>query len=118
MRRFVTARWFLCAALVVVGGLTRPTMSADQSPTLIHACVDGKGAIRIVSSGTTCSANCSAKETRLTWPAAPAEPVTFYERVSASQPLMDATFTTVVALWGFPEYWSKKQRSFADDCIC
>jgi hypothetical protein len=94
----VTARPFLVAVLVVLWYISVPTVGYGQGATLIHACVDAKGNLRIVAPGTACS----AKETRLTWPAEPTEPTTFYQRVSASQPLMDGTFATVVVLCDDP----------------
>jgi hypothetical protein len=78
--------------------LSAPPVISGQDTTLIYACVDARGNLRIVPPGT----NCSAKETRLTWPANPAEPVTFYQRVPASQLVVDGAFTTVVAFCDDP----------------
>jgi hypothetical protein len=68
---------------------------------LIHACVDTKGGLRIVAPTT----NCTSRETRLTWPAEPEDPpapVTFYQRVSPTQPVAQG-FATVIALCDAPE---------------
>jgi hypothetical protein len=74
------------AALVTAYGLGMPPLSYGQGTTLIHACVNSKGEIRII----TPEGVCNARETRVTWPAQPAEPV------------IEGTFTAVVALCNDP----------------
>ena len=79
--------------LMVVWSLSIPPVSSGQGTSLISACVDQQGRLRIIAPGT----SCGARETLLTWPADPAESATFYQRTSASQPVVDGAFTTVVA---------------------
>jgi hypothetical protein len=73
-------------------------VSHGQDTPLIHACVDARGSLRIVAPTT----NCSAKETRLTWPAEPAAPVTWYQRVSPTL-LVAQGFVTALALCEAPD---------------
>jgi hypothetical protein len=86
------------AVLVVVCGLTLPTLGQAQDTSLIYACVDARGSLRIVAPETACS----PKETRLTWPAEPSTPTTFYQRVSAPSPIVEG-ITTAIALCDAPE---------------
>jgi hypothetical protein len=84
--------------LMVVWSLSVPTVGSGQGTSLIYACVDAQGRPCIVPPGT----SCGARETLLTWPATPAEPATFYQRASGSQPVVDGAFTTVVAFCDDP----------------
>jgi hypothetical protein len=71
----VTARPFLVAVLVVSWCISSPMVGDAQGEALqplIHACVNSKGAMQIITLGDACQ----VKETLITWPAHPAEPVT------------------------------------------
>ena len=96
MSRPVT-RSFLIFGFVVALSLSLPAVSLGQSPTLISACVNTKGALRIIATG----GSCSNKETLLTWPATATAPLTFYQRVSAPQPVAQG-FVTALALCDNP----------------
>jgi hypothetical protein len=101
MSTSITIRLFLVAVLVALWCISIPTVVNAQGEApqpLIHACVNSKGAVRIIAPGDACN----AKETLVTWPAQLAEPVTFYQRASSSQPVMDGRFTMVVALCDDP----------------
>jgi hypothetical protein len=56
--------------LMVVWSLSVPTVGSAQGTSLISACVDQQGRLRIVAPGT----SCGARETLLTWPAEPTTP--------------------------------------------
>jgi hypothetical protein len=74
------------------------TATLSHAQTLIYACVHrSNGAIRIVAPGTTCG----TRETLLTWPSAPTAPTTFYQRMSAPQPVAQG-FVTALALCDDP----------------
>jgi hypothetical protein len=66
----------IMAAMVGAFVLGTPTMSAGQS--LIHACVNNKGALRVVTS----ESACTSKEHALSWPAEPSPGLgtTYYYR--------------------------------------
>jgi hypothetical protein len=84
----------MATALLIALMLTG--LAAAQSPTMIFACVDAQGRLRIIPQGT----SCGAKETLLTWPTTP---TSFYEQISASQPMTDGSFSTAVALCDDPD---------------
>jgi hypothetical protein len=86
-------------ATAVLIALMLTGLAAAQSPTMIFACVDAKGRLQIIPQGT----SCGAKETLLTWPATPTTPTSFYERISASQPMTDGSFSTAVAFCDDPD---------------
>jgi len=88
----------LGVVLMVVWGLSVPTVGYGQDASLIYACVDQQGRLTIIVPG----GSCGARETLLTWPATPAEPATFYQRVSASQPVPRDLFVSAVALCDDP----------------
>jgi hypothetical protein len=91
--------------IVVVSGMVslwmlgNPALSEGQS--LIHACVNNKGALRIVEPGS----NCTAKEHLLTWPAEPSPDegpnVAQVDRVSAW--VCPASTTTPPTFTGIPD---------------
>ena len=84
--------------LTVVWSLSVPTGGSGQGASLISACVDTQGLPRIVAPGT----SCGARETLLTWPAAPTTPTTFYQRASVTQPVIEG-FATAIALCDDPD---------------
>jgi hypothetical protein len=88
----------LTTAAILLLTLTLAGPAAAQSPTLIYACVDPQGRPTIIAPGGTCG----TRDRLLTWPAAPTAPVTFYQRVSAPQPVAQA-FVTAIALCDAPE---------------
>jgi hypothetical protein len=90
MHPSTTIRLLLVAVLVVLCSMSGAVYG--QSVPLIHACVDQQGRLTIIAPG----GSCGNEETLLTWPAASAEPVTFYQRVSAPQPVAER-FATAIA---------------------
>jgi hypothetical protein len=88
----------LFVLLMVVWSLSVPTVGSGQGTSLISACVDQQGRLRIITPGT----SCGARETLLTWPAEPTTPTTFYPRVSVTQPVIQG-FATAIALCDDPD---------------
>jgi hypothetical protein len=88
----------LIVLLLVVWGLSVPPVGFGQGTSLISACVDQQGRLRIIAPGT----SCGARETLLTWPAESTLPTTFYPRMSATQPVIQG-FATAMALCDDPE---------------
>jgi hypothetical protein len=73
-------------------------LAAAQTPTMIFACVDAQGRLTIIQEGGTCG----ARQTRISWPAAPTAPVTFYQQFSPTHPVAQG-FVTALALCDNPE---------------
>jgi hypothetical protein len=91
-------RRMLVVLLVVVWSLSVPIVGSGQDTSLIYACVDPQGRLTIIAPG----GSCGARETLLTWPAAPTAPTMFYQRASQPQPVVEGTVAIAVAFCDDP----------------